>query len=330
MKKLLAILCVAVFLGGCSTPAELYETNTNNTEGALSSTVTSPITVASSYTEAPSTTVKPNATEPTVTEKIPTTTAKSTLAVTSAIVEPPNEPLVADISARIREPINNPNFTNNEQSSNSPLGSPISVDTFDEVIQFICNPDNGQLNADGNPVDQGLFRSFIEGFGGRGYILEPRINGLPVKLERFDVTYGCGTVEVGYPIGMLFEMRLESPKYSVRIPIDGTRVHLAVSYLDDVYLRTASRDPIRFWGGKDRLKFSTSLTSEVDRNAIGSIVTVARERRVVDDISRSDLEQLLFVHDGYLISLHIFINADTNINIWQVAEMLSFERLPIR
>ena len=68
------------------------------------------------------------------------------------------------------------------------------------------------------------------------------------------------------------------------------------------------------------------MNSEIDRAAVGRIARVAKQERIVDDLSREGVQQLLFVHDGYLINLRIF---DSNLNILEVAETLSFERLPI-
>jgi hypothetical protein len=322
MKKLLATLCITVFLGGCSTPAELYETNTNSTEETLSTTVTSSVTMVSSYTEAPSTTVKQNATEATVTEKTPTTTARSTLAVTSAIVEPPNEPLVADISARVREPIHNPTATNSEQVGNAP-GQPVRIDTFDEIVRFVLNPEiiiQEQRESVRTTFDDGLFNRFIKSIKTRGYILEPRINEQTVKLEHY---------EERHPIMLNSDDSSGNPSYAVRIRIGNTRVSLHVNFVDEVYFRTASRDPIRFWFGYDRLKHS-DMNTPSDRTAVGRIARVARQERLVDALERDGVREgrLVFFHDGYMIDMWVF--PDSDLTIWQVAEMLSFERLPIR
>jgi hypothetical protein len=82
-------------------------------------------------------------------------------------------------------------------------GSVAVADTLGEIVDFIRTTEG--FNQLGYAVDTKPLHSFIEGFGGRGYILEPRISGLPIKFERYTMVYFCGTEEELHPIKIHFE-----------------------------------------------------------------------------------------------------------------------------
>jgi hypothetical protein len=67
-----------------------------------------------------------------------------------------------------------------------------------------------------------------------------------------------------------------------------------------------------------------------DQNAVGIISNIAGRERLVDVLPRNSTDdegRLVFVHDGYMIDF--WLHPDADLTIWQVAEMLSFERIPV-